>query len=797
MPFPKALFPSNALAVFRAELARAAVSPEPAATSPALWPRFAGYYQALARLPRKARRALQRRWRRSLGGLALLLALGQAPALAATITVDGTSCTLVDAITAANTDAPVGGCSAGGGADTITLRFQSSTQTLTTVNNSTYGPTSLPVITSEITISGGFRAITRDSSAPEFRILAVGATGNLTLAGTTVSGGAAAFGGGISNSGTLTLSQSTVSGNTAGGVFGRGGGISNYGTLTLSQSTVSGNTASGGLSFGSGRGGGIDNSGTLTLRYSTVAGNMTSGYFGGGIHSSNGTITLTDSTVSGNSAKNDGGGIFGSSGSILTLTNSTVSGKSGSGIQNGGTLTLTNSTVSGNSGRYGGGGISGETVILTNSTVSGNSAAGNGGGISGGALTLTNSTVFGNSAAGNGGGISGGTLTLTNSTIEGNSAQTHGGGIYSSDYFAAMLTLTHTTISDNTAGTTGGGVSNGGLLELTNSTISGNSAGDRGGGVENTGTATLTNSTVSGNTAGDRAAGVYNTGTATFTSSTVSRNASGRVAGGLFNTGRLTLVQSLLSGNTAPVNGPEAYSVAGQSGQGTVVVEGFNVFGHDGSPGVAGFTLGASDVVPAVPVSAILDPTLAYNGGTTRTHALIFGSPAVDAVLGSACATGTDQRGAPRAQDGDGDTFADCDSGAVERGQVPIQAELAGTRLDCRGTTCGIPVRCNLTEAQCTNEVEVVVRTRALRAADGTVTKAARPIRFASGVTNVPPGGTGQVTLRLTKQGKRLVRETTKKRLKGVLGIREIVAATSNTPVTINNTLVTIRLRRR
>ena len=39
------------------------------------------------RLPRKARRALQRRWRGSLAPVALLLALGEAPALAATLTV--------------------------------------------------------------------------------------------------------------------------------------------------------------------------------------------------------------------------------------------------------------------------------------------------------------------------------------------------------------------------------------------------------------------------------------------------------------------------------------------------------------------------------------------------------------------------------------------------------------------------------------------------------------------------------------------------------------------------------------
>jgi len=64
---------------------------------------------------------LRKRWRRSLGGIALLYALGQIPpALAAPIDVGG-ACTLVDAITAANADQVAGGCAAGSGVDTITL----------------------------------------------------------------------------------------------------------------------------------------------------------------------------------------------------------------------------------------------------------------------------------------------------------------------------------------------------------------------------------------------------------------------------------------------------------------------------------------------------------------------------------------------------------------------------------------------------------------------------------------------------------------------------------------------------
>jgi len=98
MPNPNPAPPATqVLARFQEELERTAALPGLAAAGPALWPRFAGYYQGLARLPRRLRRALQRRWRRSLAGIALLCALGQARALAATIFVDGTIGTLLDA----------------------------------------------------------------------------------------------------------------------------------------------------------------------------------------------------------------------------------------------------------------------------------------------------------------------------------------------------------------------------------------------------------------------------------------------------------------------------------------------------------------------------------------------------------------------------------------------------------------------------------------------------------------------------------------------------------------------------
>jgi predicted outer membrane repeat protein len=278
------------------------------------------------------------------------------------------------------------------------------------------------------------------------------------LRGFTVTKGSFWGGGGIYNlGGTLTLTRSTVSGNSGGGIFNEGDG-----RLTLTHSTVSGNTAEGeGVLYG----GGIVNRGALTLTHSTVSGNS-----GGGINNYYGRLTLTQSTVSGNSA-DYGGGIDNTG--TLTLTHSTVSGNTaegvsgvygGGGIANrSGTLTLTHSTVSGNSAAIAGGGIynNNGTLTLTHSTVSGNSADNLGGGIANdyyGALTLTNSTVSDNSADYGGGMFNGGTLTLTHITVSGNSAELYGGGIYSN----GTLTLTNTLVDDDCAGAT---VSSGGNIE--------------------------------------------------------------------------------------------------------------------------------------------------------------------------------------------------------------------------------------------------------------------------------------------------------------------------------------------
>ena len=73
-------------------------------------------------------------------------------------------------------------------------------------------------------------------------------------------------------------------------------------------------------------------------------------------------------------------------------------------------------------------------------------------------------------------------------------------------------------------------------------------------------------------------------------------------------------------------------------------------------------------IVPSQMLNKILDTGLANNGGPTRTHALVVGSPAVDAINdGIYPPPYQDQRSVRRPQDGDHDGAAICDTGSFER----------------------------------------------------------------------------------------------------------------------------------
>jgi hypothetical protein len=301
--------------------------------------------------------------------------------------------------------------------------------------------------------------------------------------------------------------------------------------------------------------------------------------------------------------------------------------------------------------------------------VSGNTASSDGGGAISvfGTLTLTNSTVSGNTSYAFGGGIDTrfhGTLILTDSTVTGNSAAFVGGGMF----LGYACTVTNSTISSNSA-PRGGGIANEfATLTVTNSTVSGNFAQRSGGGIANlVATLTVTNSTVSGNLASLRGGGVYNVGSPYYDSSLV------------------LLRRSLFSGNTAP-SGAEVFH-----GTYVITVNDFNLFGQAAlttAQALAGFTPGATNITATTDgttptaLSAILDPTLADNGGPTSTQTLVTGSPALDASPADSDCPPIDQRGVPRPQG------AACDIGAVELVPgVAIPTEVCGDRTPTTGCT--------------------------------------------------------------------------------------------------------------
>jgi hypothetical protein len=292
-------------------------------------------------------------------------------------------------------------------------------------------------ISKSLTIDGpgaGSLAVSGNSASTVF-VVDSGVT--VSISGLTVEDGALGVPGTLEDPGTIAT--------------GDGGGIYNAGTLTLTNTTLTGSTAgSQDPSTSDGLGGGIYNTGTLTVTGSTISGNGSGTLLlGGGIYST-GTLTVTGSTISDNDAyweyggggEGYGGGIY--STGTLTVTGSTISDNTahaeGGGVESGGTMSLTDSTVSGNGALYEGGGIAIDTNHLTSTSV--------------GTATISDSTISGNNGGYDGGGIyNGGALTVTNSTFSGNTAPhpdgAGGGGIYS---FAGSVALAATIVADSVSG---------------------------------------------------------------------------------------------------------------------------------------------------------------------------------------------------------------------------------------------------------------------------------------------------------------------------------------------------------
>jgi len=162
----------------------------------------------------------------------------------------------------------------------------------------------LPVITGRISLAGGANTVIRRSPAAlsAFRILDVAAGGTLSLHSIAVlNGRTAGLGGGIQNAGNLVISQARLSGNTAG----NGGAVANLAgaTAKVSDTRISANDTTG---VG---GGGIINSGTLTVAGSVLSGN-TAPINGGGVNTQAAGISqISQSTIVSNVSGSLGGGI--------------------------------------------------------------------------------------------------------------------------------------------------------------------------------------------------------------------------------------------------------------------------------------------------------------------------------------------------------------------------------------------------------------------------------------------------------------------------------------------------------
>ncbi len=280
-----------------------------------------------------------------------------------------------------------------------------------------------------------------------------------------------------------------------------------------------------------------------------------------------------------------------------------------------------------------------------------------------GTLTLLNSGVSNTSGA----IANAGTLTLLNSSVSRNDAGSFGQSVAGIEN-GGTATLLNSSVSDN-FGRFAGAISNGGRMTLTNTTVSGNAAPSDGtGAIQNDGgTVTLVNSTVSDNHASQGRAGILSEGG-----------------------GTVEMTHTIVVGNTIRGFSPEevpddCFNGLGFSftSPGQFISRGHNLVGV--GTGCPSDGPGDLTVDPADVFTMVLGP-LQNNGGPTPTHALLPGSPAIDA--GNATCTDasgnpltTDQRGKPRPVDGNGDGISACDIGAFElfptvNGLVALAREL-------------------------------------------------------------------------------------------------------------------------
>jgi predicted outer membrane repeat protein len=270
------------------------------------------------------------------------------------------------------------------------------------------------------------------------------------LTDVTVKGGTASLGGGIANAGVLFVASSEVCQNLA---FNQGGGIYNTGALSLNRVQV------------------YDN------------GQAAAGVEGGGLHVAGGRALVRNSTFTNNRVAR-GGGISVATGATLVLSRSTlrlnfadgtfpaVVWSRGGGLNNSGTAIIDQTTIDDNlviaTSGFGGGIFNDGILVMARSLLHRNAT----------------DNVSGSIATGFGAGLhNDGLATISSSTVSGNLFEpgiaSFGAGI--SNF--GSLSLSNVTITDNANGGAGvGGAAgvylNGGSVRVRNSIIAAQAVGD-------------------------------------------------------------------------------------------------------------------------------------------------------------------------------------------------------------------------------------------------------------------------------------------------------------------------------
>ncbi|MCY4061887.1 MAG: SH3 domain-containing protein [Chloroflexi bacterium] len=539
------------------------------------------------------------------------------------IIVDG-SCTLADAIIAANEDRAVGGCPVGSGADTITL-----TADITLKSE-------LPPITSEITLEGGRNAI---SGGGIYQIFFVEEGGSLTIRKSRlINGGGnpefqpegfkfhSTFGGAIFSYGDLNIIDSEVSGNTAehgGALFAFAGNLNIINSefnsnaaeraggairvwesqAAITNSLFSGNTAGW-------AGGAIDlltDPATLTISNSEFVSNS-AGAFGGAIESFSAVLRVKHSKFIGNSANTSGGAINRSYSTNVSVEGSTFSKnrpqdcvnvecvsvpdggrtlaataiEEGSpppaavpeGPINAGELCeLADAITAANEDRVAGGcpaGSGHDTITLLRNISLSNALPPITTGISidGAGKTISGAGAHRIFSVQQGGDLSISQLWLIDGSAE------EGGAILNQ---RGNLTVTGSHFSGNTATSNDGGAidSDGGSLSITNSTFSGNTSADDGGAIyfdnDDDNPLTLSRNTFTNNSGEDGGALYFDDGFGDLENNTFRGNSAGDNGGAIYfdddDGGPLSISGNTFAENSAEDEGGAIYV---RDGQGTL-----------------------------------------------------------------------------------------------------------------------------------------------------------------------------------------------------------------------------------